>query len=767
MYKPIYVKPFIIVYHIVAFLFSSFIALITYSLKGLSLSTKFLFEIGLFLGKKLIWLLWMIGKFLVEAFVWIVNCIYHFVQYSASGIIITVSFLYRWISFFVKKVIEGIVLTATFLYRVGKTVVLWMIKVITFIIQCIIRLVLYLTHLITTGVMLTYQAISYAATYSGNKFWKGCLVSANFISSVARTLYTLTSHGFLFCCKHLAHFFYMVWFGIDVFAYYTMRGFTVTYEFIVHKIEQYKAYRKRKREEAHKRRVAEHVKKEQIREEKLRKKAEERERRTDTYINKDVVLNKKPTLGERINKFLLAITHIPTTIRNSFNKTTLNKMLVKKNKKKRAFDKEVLDLDLEEEEKKKKKDKQSRILYEYVAKDKTGKTVKGYFEAFNKMEVKSFLINEGLEVYSIRTNRWITLFHRDTASGKVKMKTKDLVFFLTQLSTYIKAGITLAESLEILSRQFKNKHYQRIIKSLVYDLNLGVSFSEALEKQGDAFPRLLINMIRASELSGSLPEVLDDQAEYFDQMEQTRKQMITAMMYPSIVFVIAIGVLTFVMLFVVPQFVDIFESMDGAQIPGITIFIMNMSEFMKNYILYIFLAFIVLCLIFRYLYKNVTLIRRWTQNFIMHLPVFGNVIIYNEVTTFTKTFSSLMGHNVFITDTMNILKKITNNEIYKDLINKTIENLSTGERISAAFKDHWAFPVPAYEMLVTGERTGELPEMMGKVSLYYQDLHRNAVARIKVFIEPILIITLTAMVGLIVLAIVVPMFQMYSAIQSM
>ena len=274
-------------------------------------------------------------------------------------------------------------------------------------------------------------------------------------------------------------------------------------------------------------------------------------------------------------------------------------------------------------------------------------------------------------------------------------------------------------------------------------------------------------MIRASELSGSLPEVLDDQANYFDEMEQTRKQMITAMMYPSIVFVIAIGVLTFVMLFVVPQFVEMFESMDGSQIPAITLFIMDMSEFVKAYLVWIIIGFVIFCLIFRYLYKNVTLFRRWVQIIIMHMPVFGNVIIYNEVTTFTKTFSSLMSHNVFITDTMNILKKITNNEIYKELINKTIDNLSTGERISAAFKDHWAFPVPAYEMLVTGERTGELPEMMGKVSLYYQELHKNAVARIKIFVEPILIIMLTAMVGVIVLAIIVPMFQMYDSIQSM
>ena len=148
------------------------------------------------------------------------------------------------------------------------------------------------------------------------------------------------------------------------------------------------------------------------------------------------------------------------------------------------------------------------------------------------------------------------------------------------------------------------------------------------------------------------------------------------------------------------------------------------------------------------------------------MPVFGNVVIYNEVTMFTKTFSSLLSHNVFITDSMDILNRLTNNEIYKSLILDTITNLARGEKISSAFKDHWAFPIPAYEMIVTGERTGQLAEMMAKVSSYYQEMHRNAVTRIKTFVEPVLIVILTVVVGIIVLAIVIPMFSMYSAIQA-
>lgn len=406
-----------------------------------------------------------------------------------------------------------------------------------------------------------------------------------------------------------------------------------------------------------------------------------------------------------------------------------------------------------------------KILYEYVAKNREGKIVKDYFEAFSKVEVHSFLLSEGYEVYSIKTNKWITLMHGNVSSGGPKIKTKDLVFFITQLSTYIKAGIPLAEAMDILSRQYKNKSYKKIFSSIIYDLTMGEAFSTALSKQGKAFPKLLINMIKTSEMTGELPEALDDMANYYTEADKTRKQMITALMYPTMVMIFAIGVIAFILIWVIPQFVEIYEAMDASKIPAFTLFVMDVSDFLKNYGLFVLLGIVVVIIILSYLYKNIKSIRTGMQWFAMHLPAFGNVIIYNEVTMFTKTFSSLLKHNVFITDSMEILNKITNNEIYKMLILDTITNIAHGEKISLAFKDHWAFPMPAYEMLVTGEKTGQLPDMMGKVSTYYQDMHAQSVARIKTFIEPVLIIFLTVVVGAIILAIILPMFGMYEMIQ--
>ena len=454
----------------------------------------------------------------------------------------------------------------------------------------------------------------------------------------------------------------------------------------------------------------------------------------------------------------MKIGNLPKIIKNKFN----NNSFARHARNKKDINREALLINFEGEDAVKSEEK---VMYKYIAKSPDGKIIKGYFPAFSKVEVHSFLLSEGNEVYSIETNKWIQMMYGKEASyNRKKIKVRDLIFFCAQLSTYLKAGITLVEALKILSRQFKNKNYSRIFRSMIYDLSMGDSFSTAMEKQGDAFPRLLINMVKASEMTGELPEALDDMTDYFTETDKTRKQMITAMTYPAIIFVIAIAAIIFIMVWVVPQFVGIYQDIEGAKIPGITLFIMNLSKFLQEQYLLIILIVVIFIVVFMYLYKNIKAFKTFVQWVLMHIPVIGNVIIYNEVTMFTKTFASLLAHNVFITDSMEILNKLTNNQIYKMLILDTISNLGKGEKISLAFENHWAFPLPAYEMITTGERTGQLPEMMSKVSAYYQELHRNAVTRIKTFVEPILIVFLTVVVGVIVLSIVIPMFNVYTSL---
>lgn len=497
-------------------------------------------------------------------------------------------------------------------------------------------------------------------------------------------------------------------------------------------------------------------KKKKLKEEKL----ERRRKQNDQYVNENITLEKQG-LNYKLNQFLRYFNNLPEKIKEGFNKWYNNLTFVRNKKNRYEMEHQELLINFEGEDAIKSTEK---IPYEYVVKDADGKIIKGHYEAYSKVEVHSYLLSENYEVYSIKTSRWIQLKYSRNTQTRTKFKVKDLVFFLTQLSTYIKSGIPLVEALKILVRQYKNKNYQQIIKNVVYELTMGESFSEGMIKQGNAFPKLLVNMIKTAEMTGELPETLDDMANYYTETDKTRKQMVTAMTYPLIILVLAIAVIVFVLIYVVPKFTDIYASMGNNEIPSFTKLVMDVSTFLKTSYLTIIIVIVVIIIIFRYLYKNIKAFKTIIQWLLMHTPVFGNVIIFNEVTMFTKTFSSLLKHNVFITDSMEILTKVTNNEIYKMIILDTISNLAHGDKLSMAFKNHWAFPIPAYEMLVTGEKTGQLPEMMAKVSEYYQELHRNAVTRIKTFIEPILIIFLTVIVGGIVLAIIVPMFSLYESV---
>lgn len=522
---------------------------------------------------------------------------------------------------------------------------------------------------------------------------------------------------------------------------------------------------KRKKREIEK--IEKYALEQQRKEEKKRLKEEKREARRkkiekDVYTNENIKIEKK-TFKDNFKSFWDGVVHFPTTISLWAKAKYNNSTFVKNKKNKKEIQRQALLIDFEGDDAVKTEQKQ---IYLYEAKRPDGKIIKDTFKAYSKVEVHSFLLSEGYEVYSIKTSKWINSFYGSPAVVSGKMKNSDLIFFLTQLSTYIKSGITLVDSLRILGRQYKKKkNYQKTFRMMIYDLTMGETFSEAMAKQGEFFPRLLINMVKTAEMTGELPEVLDDMADYYTNTEKTRKQMISALTYPIIILVVALAVVTFIMMFVVPKFVDIYESMDASAIPKFTLIVIAISGFLEKYIIFILIGIVVVLAIYLYLYNNVKSVKIVSQWVFMHIPVIKNIIIYNEVTMFTKTFGSLLAHNVFITDSMEVLNKVTNNEIYKMLILDTISNLARGNSISTAFKDHWAFPLPAYEMLVTGEKTGRLPEMMLKVSDYYQGLHTNTVTRLKAFLEPILIIFLTVIVGVIVLAVVIPMFSMYEAVQ--
>ncbi len=398
--------------------------------------------------------------------------------------------------------------------------------------------------------------------------------------------------------------------------------------------------------------------------------------------------------------------------------------------------------------------KKQRFKYQII--NSQGEKVKGYIDAHNISEVKAYLDNEGYQTVRVEPSKDIVL-------GSGKLSYSELAFILTQLSTYLKSGIPLIDSIRILEKQSVKPEKRRIFSNITYELVKGESFSSALEAQGNVFPSFLINMVKTAEMTGDLPEILDDMTEYYTTTDRTRKAAISAMTYPTIIFIFAIAVITFILTYVIPTFVGIFED-NNAKIPTMTRIVINVSNFIRSNGFYIVGVLALILIVYAILYKNVKSFKKAMQTFYMKLPIFGKMIIYKEVAMFTKTFASLLNHNVFITDSMKILSQVTTNEVYTEIIQDSLSYLSKGAKISDSFKGKWAFPVVAYEMLVTGENTGRLAVMMDYVAKYYDDLHSNYVKRINTLIEPFMIILLAIIVGIVVLSVLIPMLSLYSQI---
>ena len=402
--------------------------------------------------------------------------------------------------------------------------------------------------------------------------------------------------------------------------------------------------------------------------------------------------------------------------------------------------------------------------YKYTGIDSKGKKVKGSLSATSKITLNNFLASEGIKVLTIKKDFAYNFLRRIGLDSEKELKTKDLIFWLTQVSTYLKAGLTLNDTIKIMTKQVeKDLTKNKLYRSISYELTLGESFSSALENQGKVFPRLLINMIKSAEATGDLVTTLDDMANYYTEIDKTRKEMISAIIYPTILLVFALAVMTFIMVYVIPEFIKVYDQA-GIRVSGFTLSIINLSKYITTNISSIVLISLIIIIVMLFLYQKSKSFRKTIQTIGMKVPFFGNIIIYHELTLFTKTFSSLLKNSVYITSSMEILTNITNNEVYKEIMIETISNIARGDKISLSFYNKWCIPDVAYYMIATGESTGELSLMMDKVANYYSDLHRSKVVNLKSFLEPIMIVILALIVGIIILAVVVSMFSLYGQI---
>ena len=390
----------------------------------------------------------------------------------------------------------------------------------------------------------------------------------------------------------------------------------------------------------------------------------------------------------------------------------------------------------------------------YVAREtNTGREVRSSVEAATEQAAITALLNRNLLVVSIQER--IGKKGR-TAGGKVALQ--DLVIFTRQLATMIDAGLAMVQCLQGLAEQCPNKIMRDVIRDVCTRVEGGDSFSEALQKHPKAFSKLYTSRVSAGEKGGLLAEILARLATYLENTARLRKKVKSAMMYPTVVTVVAIGITTFLLVKVIPVFGEIYEGF-GAQLPGPTQFLVSLSNIVKSYFLLFLLGGGGLVYGWLYFIKTKAGREFWDTRRIK-LPIFGPIAHKICLARFTRTLASLIRSGVPILEVLQIVSQTVGNVVMEKAIKAAALDIERGEGISNALAKHPVFPNMIIRMITAGEQTGKIDNMLERISDFLDEEIENTLSGITSLIEPILIVFLGVVVGGMVICMFLPIFKM-------
>lgn len=392
--------------------------------------------------------------------------------------------------------------------------------------------------------------------------------------------------------------------------------------------------------------------------------------------------------------------------------------------------------------------------FTYVARETaTGREIRNSVEAATEQAAVTALLNRNLLVVSIQEKLGKK---GKTAGGKVALQ--DLVVFTRQLATMIDAGLAMVQSLQSLAEQTPNKIMRDLIKDVCSRVEGGDSFSEALVKHPKAFNKLYTCMVSAGEKGGLLAEILGRLATYLENAARLRRKVKSSMMYPIVVTVVAIGITIFLLVKVVPVFGDIFTSF-GAKLPAPTQYLINLSNFMKSYVILILMAGGGAVYGWLYFIKTKPGREFWDARRI-RLPIFGSIAHKICLARFTRTFASLIRSGVPILEVLGIVQNTVGNVVMEKALKTAAGDIERGESISNALAKHPVFPSMIVRMITAGEQTGKIDNMLERISDFLDDEIETILSGLTALIEPILIVFLGVVVGGIVICMFLPIFKM-------
>lgn len=390
----------------------------------------------------------------------------------------------------------------------------------------------------------------------------------------------------------------------------------------------------------------------------------------------------------------------------------------------------------------------------YVARETaSGREIRSSVEAATEQAAIAALLNRNMLVVSIQEKIGKK---GKTAGGKVSLI--DLVIFTRQLATMIDAGLAMVQSLQALAEQTTNKVMRDVIKDVCTRVEGGDSFSDALQKHPKAFSRLYVCMVAAGEKGGLLAEILARLATYLENANRLRKKVKSAMMYPTVVTVVAILITIFLLVKVVPVFGEIFASF-GAELPAPTQALINISNIVKRYLIFILVAGGGAVYGWMYFIKTPVGRQFWDARRIK-LPIFGVIAHKICLARFTRTLASLIRSGVPILEVLQIVSQTVGNVIMEKAIKTAAGDIERGESISAALGKHPVFPSMIIRMVTAGEQTGKIDNMLERISDFLDEEIETTLSGLTALIEPILIVFLGVVVGGMVICMFLPIFKM-------
>jgi len=408
--------------------------------------------------------------------------------------------------------------------------------------------------------------------------------------------------------------------------------------------------------------------------------------------------------------------------------------------------------------------------FSYTAVDARGKQANGFVEANDQNDAIAQIrqlgfypqrLDESKETGEVGADNKPVLKKK---SGRVKSKV--LTIFTRQLATLIDAGLPLMRSLNTLAKQERNPVMRSTMQNLASSVESGSTFSEALSVHPGIFNKLYVNMVKAGELGGVLEIVLTRLAEFQEKSQKIKGKVIAAMVYPIVVLVIAVSILTFLLIFIVPKFQQIFtDALPGQKLPGITLFVVGCSNLLVEQ-WYLVLGTIVGIVVGYKAFSSTPAGVVILDRIALRLPIFGDLMQKSSIAQFSRTLGTLISSGVPILQALNITRDTAGNTVVANAITKIHDSVKEGESVVGPMESSGVFPPMVTSMVQVGEETGQLPDMLVKVADVYESEVDNVVTGLTSILEPIMIVMLAVIVGTIVIALFMPMVGLITGMSN-